>query len=149
MTGRRGVGEHIDAVSCIAHSDSLCPTSGDPFQQRERTSCWEHVVSFGHGKPGPGRDGSLPRAGAIEDRVNRAIGRLASLSRIEDRMQLVGRSDQLGSLPRLTSEMAIRRTELWIWLVVLAGGRSRGIGELVDELDDPGHVDLRKSEHTQ
>ena len=106
-------------------------------------------MSSGHGKPNAGRDGSLPRAGAIEDRVNRTVGRLASLNRVEDRMQLVGRPDQLGRLPQLTSEMAIRRRELWIWLLVLAGGRPRGIGKLVDELDHPGHVDLRKSEHIQ
>ena len=148
MTGRRGVGEHIDAASCIAHSNSLCPASGDPFEQRERTSCWEHVVNVGHGKPDTGRAGSLPRAGAIKDRVDRTVDRLTSLSRVENRIQFVGRRDQLGRLPRQTSEVAVRRRELWIWLILLAGGCPRGIGELVDELHHPGQLDLRNTEHT-
>ena len=106
-------------------------------------------MNVGDGKPGTGRDGSLPRAGAIKDRVNRAVGRLASLSRIENRMQLVGRPDQLGCLPLLTSEVAGRGRELWIWFILLAGGCPRGIGELVDELRHPGQLDLRNREHTR
>lgn len=126
----------------------MCPVSGDPSEQGERTSCREHVVNVGHGKPDTGRAGSLPRAGAIEDRVDRAAGRLASLSRVENRMQLVGRRDQLGRRPPLASEVAVRRGELWIWLILLAGGCPRGIGELVDELHHPGQLDLRNTEHT-
>ena len=106
-------------------------------------------MNVGDGKPDTGRDGSLPRAGAVKDRVNRAVDRLASLSRIENRMQLVGRPDQLGCLPLLTSEVAGRGRELWIWLILLAGGCPRGIGELVDELHHPGQLDLRNREHTR
>lgn len=106
-------------------------------------------MNVGHGKPDAGRDGSLPRAGAIKDRVDRTVDRLTSLSSAENRMQLVGHPDQLGRLPRLTSEVAVRRRELWIWLILLAGGCPRGIGELVDKLHHPGQLDLRNREHTQ
>jgi hypothetical protein len=106
-------------------------------------------VNVGDGKPDTGRDGSLPRAGAVKDRVNRAVGRLASLSRIENRMQLVGRPDQLGCPPLLTGEVAGRGRELWIWLILLAGGCPRGIGELVDELHHPAQLDLQNKEHTR
>ena len=149
MTGRRGVGEHIGAACCIAHSNCLCPASRDPFEQRERTSCWEHAVNVGDGKPDTGRDGSLPRAGAVKDRVEGAVGRFAAPRRVENRMQLVGRPDQLGCLPMLTSELAGEGRELWIWLILLAGGCPRGIGELVDELHHPGQLDLRNREHTR
>lgn len=105
-------------------------------------------MNVGHGEPDAGRDGSLPRAGAIKDRVDRTVDRLASLSRVEDRMQLVGRPDQLGRLPRLASEVAVRRSELWIRLILLTGGCARGIGELVDELHHPGQLNQRNGEHT-
>ena len=144
MTGRRGVGEDIDAASGIAHSNSLCPVSGDPFEQREHASGGEHVALVGDGKPDTGRDGSLPRTSAIKDRVDRTVDRLASLGRVENRMQLVGRPDQLGRLPLLTS----RGTELRIWLILLAGGCPCGIGELVDELHHPGQLDPWNREHT-
>jgi pimeloyl-ACP methyl ester carboxylesterase len=104
-------------------------------------------VRAGHGKPGAGRGGPLPRAGAIKDCVNRTVHRLTSLSSAEDRMQLVGDRDQLGRLPRLASGVAVRRRKLWIWLILLAGGCPRGIGELVDELHHPGQLDLRNREH--
>ena len=106
-------------------------------------------MNVGDGEPDTGRDGSLPRAGAIKDRVNRAIDRLASLSRIENCVQLVGRPNQLGCLPLLTSEVVGRGRELWIWLILLAGGCPRGIGELVDELHYPGQLDQRNREHTR
>jgi hypothetical protein len=63
-------------------------------------------------------------------------------------MQLVGRRDQLGCLPLLTSDVAGGGGELWIWLILLAGGCPRGIRELVDELHHPGQLDLRNWEHT-
>jgi hypothetical protein len=148
VTGRGGVSEHIDAAPRIAHSNSLCPAPSDPFEQRERTSCGEHVVGVGHGKPHAGRTGSLPRAGAIKDRVDRTVDRLASVSRAENRMKFVSRRDQTVGLPRLTSEVAVRRRELWIWLILLPGGRARGIGELVDQIHHPSQVDLRNREHT-
>ena len=117
------------ARPCDGLSRRQSKSAGDQPQRRrrERTSCWEHVVNVGDGKPDTGRDGSLPRAGAIKDRVNRAVDRLASLSRAENRMQLVGRPDQLGCLPLLTSEVAGRGRELWIWLILFAGGCPRGI----------------------
>jgi hypothetical protein len=149
VTGRRRVGEHVGAAFSIAHSNCLCPASGDPVEQRDRASCRENALNVGDREPGAGRLGSLPRAGAVKDRVDSAVGRLVSLSRIENRMQLVGRPDQLGCLPTLTSEVAGRGGELWIWVILLASGCPRGIGELVDELHHPGELDLRNREHTR
>lgn len=104
-------------------------------------------MNVGHGKPDTGRDGSLPRAGAIKDRVDRTVGRLTSLSCAENRMQFVGHPDQLGRLPRLTSEVAVKHRELWIRLILFAGGCPRGIGELVDKLYHPGQLNRRNREH--
>lgn len=104
-------------------------------------------MNVGDGKPRAGRGGSLPRAGAIKDRVDRAVGRLASRRGIENRVQVVGRPDQFRCLPPLTSEVAGRGRQLWIWLILLTGGCPRGIGELVDEIDHPGQLDLRNGEH--
>jgi hypothetical protein len=104
-------------------------------------------VNVGDGKPDTGRAGPLPRAGAIKDRVDRAGDRRASLSRIENCMQLVSRPDQLGCLPLLTSEVAGGGRELWIWLILLTGGCPRGIGKLVDQLHYPGQLDPQKREH--
>ena len=147
MTGGGGVGEHVGAAPCVAHANGLRPASGDPLKERERASCREHVVNAGHGKPDTGRAGPLPRAGAVKDRVDRTVDRLTSLSRAEDRMQLVGRLDQLGRLPRLAGEAAVRRSEFRIRLILLTGGCPRGIGELVDELHHPRQLDLRNRKH--
>lgn len=148
MTSRRGVGEYVDAAFSVADSDPLCPANGRPVEQRERTGCWEHIANVGHRKTDTGCARSLPRACAIKDRVDRTVGRPVMRSRVEDCVQLVGSLDHLGRLPWLTSEGSARRGEFWIWLVLLAGGRPCGIGELVDELHHPGQLDPWNKEHS-
>lgn len=67
-------------------------------------------MNVGNGEAGSGRDGPLPGARTIKNRVNRSVDRVATLNCGEDRIQLVGYRDELTAGKGHTLRSAIRRS---------------------------------------